>query len=720
MSVFVMVILLVTAAVAANIVYDLFPRVPLAFYQIAAGLILSLVPSFSDFHLEPELFMLLIIAPLMFNDGQTVNIGSLRRNLRSTLSLAVLLAVVTVVVGGLFAHAIWSAIPLALAFALAAIVTPTDAVAVKSITADLEVPENAMNALESESLFNDASGLVALSLALAAFTTGEFYVGHSLLQFIIVFFGGIILGLILGMLVVLLRQAFQKKAMNAVAVDLPINVMTPFLVYMVAEELGLSGILAVVAAGLVHGMQMRRLQLTSTQTQVVTRSTWTILTSLLNGFVFVLLGTVMPQVWQNLTSSDTSHMPQLIVISIGLYALMTLLRYLWPAFNLVNLRSESTHANRDRLILAISGVHGTITLAMAFSLPLTLSGHPFPFRNSLIFISGTVILLSLIIPTLLLPLLIDKKQSSFSQSELDDAITQMVNFTVDQLKSATDDHAILAPVIETLNSQRGHHQVSDEKQVHQLLEQTGEVESAAIGDMIEKGEVDATVGWKYNRMQIFQLQFAFLSPFARIKMWGRLLTLRLFPKHAQKTFRKHYRQQTKTFSKENQRRFLTGPSGALPARSSENRPLPAVVQEAMAQIPANIRQDPQKWSRDQRRSVRQQLRGSDFMAAKQQLMAQMEDRGFQAVMTYLNQVETAANQTEVEVVRHYYTVRHSRFNRNEATNDKEDQLFIQAFQYEYAFVQRAANDQKLSDALVNELHSKISMDQLVYMQSANS
>ncbi|WP_055679926.1 cation:proton antiporter domain-containing protein [Secundilactobacillus kimchicus] len=211
MSVFVMVILLVTAAVAANIVYDLFPRVPLAFYQIAAGLILSLVPSFSDFHLEPELFMLLIIAPLMFNDGQTVNIGSLRRNLRSTLSLAVLLAVVTVVVGGLFAHAIWSAIPLALAFALAAIVTPTDAVAVKSITADLEVPENAMNALESESLFNDASGLVALSLALAAFTTGEFSVGHSLLQFIIVFFGGIILGLILGMLVVLLRQAFQKK-----------------------------------------------------------------------------------------------------------------------------------------------------------------------------------------------------------------------------------------------------------------------------------------------------------------------------------------------------------------------------------------------------------------------------------------------------------------------------------------------------------------------------
>lgn len=89
-------------------------------------------------------------------------------------------------------------------------------------------------------------------------------------------------------------------------------------------------------------------------------------------------------------------------------------------------------------------------------------------------------------------------------------------------------------------------------------------------------------------------------------------------------------------------------------------------------------------------------------------------------MTYLNQVETAANQTEVEVVRHYYTVRHSRFNRNEATNDKEDQLFIQAFQYEYAFVQRAANEQKLSDALVNELHSKISMDQLVYMQSANS
>lgn len=714
MSVFFMVILLVTAAVVANTIYDIFPKIPLAFYQIAAGLVLSLVPAFTDFHLEPELFMLVIIAPLMFNDGQNTNYQTLRRGLRSTMSLAVLLAVVTIVIGGYFAHAVWNAIPLALAIALAAIVTPTDAVAVKSITADLEVPEPVMTSLENESLFNDASGLVALSLALAAFTTGEFSLGESFGQFLVVFFGGILMGILLGMLIVLMRVAFQRKSMNAIAVVLPVNLMTPFVVYLVAEHFGFSGILAVVAAGIVHGIQSRRLRLTSTQIQVVSHTTWNIFSSLLNGFVFVLLGTVMPQVWQNLTANDAAHMPELIIIAIGLYLLMTALRFLWASAKFVNLHSQPGQQMKDRFILAISGVHGTITLAMAFSLPLTLNGQAFPFRTALTFIAGTVIILSLVVPTLVLPLIINKKQATFTQAEFDGLLSQMVAYAVDQLKNTTENHTALASVIETLNSQKNGDDTSDERLVHQLLEKTEEVETAAIGELIEAGEIDAAIGWKYNRMQLFQLQFAFLSPIARLKMWARLVIIRLFPKYARKVLVKTMKNTAKEEMKS--LRPVNQTTANLTTLKADNDQLTHQAQQLKEQLPAEIRANPFQMTRRQRREIRKKMRTPELMAQQQQVLSQMETHGYEAVMAYLDQAETPANHAEINVARHYYTVRHNRFNRSEATNEIEDQLFIQAFQYEYAFVQSLAADKEIVPDLVNELHAKISMDQLVYMQ----
>lgn len=704
-----MIILLVTAAVIANTIYDIWPKIPLAFYQIAAGLILSLVPAFADFHLEPELFMLIIIAPLMFNDGQNTDYQTLRRNLRATLSLAVLLAVVTIILGGYFAHVIWSALPLTLAMALAAIVTPTDAVAVKSITADLVVPNQVMTSLENESLFNDASGLVALSLALAAFTTGNFSISASFSQFLIVFFGGILVGLILGMVIVFIRVFFQRQSMNAITVVLPINLMTPFLVYLVAEYFGFSGILAVVSAGVIHGIQRRRLRLTSTQIQVVTHTTWDIFSSILNGFVFVLLGTVMPQVWQNLTSSDESRLPQLIIIAIGLYLLMTLLRFLWASTGLVNLNSQRGQAMKDRLILAISGVHGTITLAMAFSLPLTINGQPNPFKTALTFIAGTIILISLVVPTLILPLVVDKKRATFTQTEFDEALNQMVAYAVDQLKNTDTNHASLAPVIETLNSQKNTHEVSNERQVHQLLEKTEEVESTAIGGLIDNGEIDPAIGWKYNRMQVFQLQFAFLSLFSRIKMWTRIVIIRLFPRHARKMLK-----EVKTIAPTNV------PQATEPNKSDLSQPkVTRQPEQILAQLPTTIATQPHQMTRRQRRQIKKQIRQPEFMAKQKQALKQIEAQGYEAVMAYLDQTETTGNHGVINVVRHYYTVRHSRFNRSETTNDQEDQLFIQAFQHEYAFLQSQAASNQMTPDLIKELHAKISVDQLVYMQRKN-
>lgn len=732
MFVFFMVVLLVVAAIAANIVYAIYPKIPLAFYQIGAGLVLSLLPTFGHFQLEPEIFLLVIIAPLMFNDGQSTDYHVLKKNIRSTLSLAVVLALVTIVGGGLLSHAMWPAIPLALAFGLAAIVTPTDAVAVSSITTGIDMPEPVLGALENESLFNDASGIVALDLALTAFSTGHFSVGQGIEHFLIVFLGGIFVGIILGGAIVLLRLYFQRRGLDAIAVILPFNLLTPFIVYLAAEHLGVSGILAVVATGIIHGIQQRRLRLTSTQTQVVTTTTWEVLTNLLNGFVFVLLGEAMPSVWANLSHSDSKHLPLLIMIAVGLYLLMGILRFIWCQLNLVDLKSKETRL-KDGLILSLSGVHGTITLAMAFSLPLTLNGHVFPFRTALIFVAGIVILLSLLVPTLILPLLLPKKQEAFTQEEFNDQLVRMVNFAITQLKQTEADSTALNPVIEVLSSQKNQlRSTADSKQVHKLLQLAENAEHAAIFELIDAGDVEAQIGWQYDRMQLMQVQFAFLNPFARLTLWFRLVAFRLFPHQAKKRYHKQLAQTiaAKKKAKQQMMQELTTrhPEGqlALPVTTDQQQQLIQTNPSSNRSTDHRHNLDHHQrrevrhtLTRQQRREVRRQFQSSTVKSQYWSNIAKLEQTGFNTVTAFLDSIETDDNQQEVNVIRHYYTVRHNRFNQSTSTVELENELFIMAFQFEYSYVQTAGKQEQLSPELIGELHKKISMDQLVYMQSTN-
>ena len=199
--------------------------------------------------------MLLIIAPLMFNDGQNVSFRQLAQNVRQILSMAVGLAIVTVIlVGSGLKLALPQHFTYALAFMLAAIITPTDAVAVKSLTNNVEMPKNVNETLEYESLFNDASGLVLFSLATSTLTSGEFSIGHGVLVFLYVFFGGILFGALMGWMLIALRTTLMRTHVDIGSIVIPINVMTPFAVYWLAEEIHLSGILAVVAAGIVHSI----------------------------------------------------------------------------------------------------------------------------------------------------------------------------------------------------------------------------------------------------------------------------------------------------------------------------------------------------------------------------------------------------------------------------------------------------------------------------------
>ena len=291
MSTIFTIFLLLTAVVIANIIHLIYPKIPLSIYQIVAGILMASLPTTaSDFTMHPELFMMAVIAPLMFNDGQNQSFRVLSKNVRNILSLSVGFALVAVIIIGATLHLAFPKLfTLPLAFMLAAIITPTDAVAVKSLTTNVMMPENVNTTLEVESLFNDASGIVLLDLALAAFTSGTFSLAHGIWYFSYVFFGGIIFGAILGNLLITLRMKLMSRHVDIGSIVIPINDMTPVVIYWLAEECHFSGILAVVSAGVVHSILYDRLRLTSAKVQMATKTIWSIISDALNGIVFVLL-----------------------------------------------------------------------------------------------------------------------------------------------------------------------------------------------------------------------------------------------------------------------------------------------------------------------------------------------------------------------------------------------------------------------------------------------
>lgn len=318
MELFFAIMLMLLAVVPAQMLFQKFPKVPLAFYQIAVGLILSFFPLYADLEIPPEVFLLVVISTLMFSDSRKINLGEFSYSLRSTLSLAVNLVIVSVLVVGSVAHWITPELTWFGGFMLAAILSPTDAVAYKSITASTELPMGVDNALENESLLNDASGLVAFNLAVAALTTGHFSVLRGIGNFFYVFIGGIIIGFVLGWVFMAIRRWMIVHKMNINAVIVPYILATPYIIYFVAEELGMSGILAVVAAGLLRTWEQKNWQLTTARIQDSTYSVENIISSVLNGLVFIILGINLPNIIKSGINNNVNFL-RLIGIAVCLY-----------------------------------------------------------------------------------------------------------------------------------------------------------------------------------------------------------------------------------------------------------------------------------------------------------------------------------------------------------------------------------------------------------------
>lgn len=379
---------------------------------------LSFIHSLWHLELNPELFLVLFIAPLLFNDGKRVNSGALWNIRIPIILLAVGLVFVTTFAVGYFIHWMIPTIPYPAAFALAAILSPTDAVAVGSLSDRIKLPKNIMQLLEGEALMNDASGLVAFKMAIAAMVTGTFSIWNAAGNFVVVSVGGLIVGALAAFLILRMRHLLRRFGMEDVTIHLLMQIVTPFLIYLLAEEIGVSGILAVVMGGVVHGMEKKSVNTQVVKLNLVSSSTWDIIVFILNGLVFVILGSQIPDILKSIWE-DSAISNERVMLYIGiLYVILIVLRFVWvfsswaiPRILNEKKRNEDDTTVKEQLessaIISIAGVRGAVTLAGSMSIPFVLaSGDAFPERSLIIFLAAGVILVSLIISNVLLPILL--------------------------------------------------------------------------------------------------------------------------------------------------------------------------------------------------------------------------------------------------------------------------------------------------------------------------
>jgi Na+/H+ antiporter len=412
------VMILMIAVVVSGILSRMLPfAVPLPLVQIAFGAAIAFVADLGV-TLHPDIFFLLFIPPLLFLDGWRIPKEGLFRDKGTILELAFGLVIFTVVGVGLLINWMIPSMPLAVAFALAAIVSPTDPVAVSAIADRVPIPKRLMHILEGESLLNDASGLVCMRFAVIAALTGTFSPFDASLTFLWLAVGGIAIGAGVTWLVNRLKNRVIRHFGEDTGSQILISLLIPFIAYLTAEHVHASGILAAVAAGLVMSYSEQTGQALAT-TRIRRTGVWDIVQFALNGAMFVLLGEQFPKIIAGAADvvRETGHHDPawMIVYVLAINFALAALRLLWVWVSLkftmyrAARKGQKPQSPGWRLIAATSlaGARGAITLAGILTLPLTLNdGMPFPARDLAIFLAAGVIIFSLIGASIGLPFLL--------------------------------------------------------------------------------------------------------------------------------------------------------------------------------------------------------------------------------------------------------------------------------------------------------------------------
>lgn len=428
MNLLLIILMLLLCLLISDVISHFIPFIPTALIQIGLGLGIAFIVKSQAIELETEWFLILFVAPLLYDDGRHFSRENLWKMREPIFGNAIILVLLTTVLGGFFIHCLMPYMPLAAAFALAAVLSPTDPVAVNGIAKRVHIPPKVLTLVRGESLINDASGLVAFNYAIAAVVTGYFSLRDAALNFSYMFIIGAVLGLTLGLLIDWIGFILRKKGIRDATFHSLLQILTPFIIYIATEELfHASGVIAVVVAGIAHAAITEHTSTMLAKEKVISEHVWSVLLFVLNGVVFILLGLNIPiSMGAAVASEDINNwlaIAGVLVIWLGIFGIRFVYSYLSTVSRYFIVKSKGAEAPsvKTSLLISLTGVRGAVTMVAVLSVPTLLaSGAEFPQRSLILFIATGVILVTLLAATLFLPLLCKTdKEKARATNQLD-------------------------------------------------------------------------------------------------------------------------------------------------------------------------------------------------------------------------------------------------------------------------------------------------------------
>lgn len=390
--------------VLGNVLGNFLKKIPVSLIQIGLGLLVAVFFNV-EIELDTEWFLLLFIAPLLYSDAWRFPKKELWELRGPIFGNAILLVFITTIVGGFLIYWMIPQLPLPVALAIAAILSPTDPVAVSAIASEAKLPPSIMHLVAGESLINDASGLVGFKFAVAAATAGTFSLWDATGEFLYVSIVGTLVGVLMGFLINAVGDWLSAHAINDVSLRVVIQLFTPFLVYIIAEEIHSSGVIAVVVAAIILNIHTKHDVDYTGELHVIGINTWNVFGYLLNGYIFVILGIEFPLATH---LGKVISLPMAILYSVITWFIIFGIRVIWTYVTqwvrLKNHKNE-TASWQVAITSGLTGVRGAVTMAGVLSVPLvTDSGQPFPQRALMLFIAAITIILSLVVAIVFLPI----------------------------------------------------------------------------------------------------------------------------------------------------------------------------------------------------------------------------------------------------------------------------------------------------------------------------
>lgn len=382
-------------------------KFPFPIVLVLSGVCISLIPGLPVISLDPEVVFLIFLPPLLYGAAWNISWHEFKSAIRPISLASIGLVFFTTALVAVTAYYLIPGLGWPFAFLLGAIVSPPDAVAATSITKGLGLHPRVVAILEGESLVNDASGLIAYKYALAAITAGNFILWQAGLNFLFVATSGIAIGLAIGYLILLVHKNWVCDSV----IEVTLTFLTPFAAYLLAEHLHVSGVLAVVSAGLF--LSFRSDEAFSNQSRIMAYAVWDVITYILNSLIFILIGLQLRDVMMGITDYSTFD---LIIYGLIISFVVIIVRFIWvvpsamlPRILSKRIRDKEAFDPRNMVVFGWAGMRGVVSMAAALALPLTLmNGNPFPHRNLIIYLSFCVILSTLVLLGLTLPWVIKK------------------------------------------------------------------------------------------------------------------------------------------------------------------------------------------------------------------------------------------------------------------------------------------------------------------------